>query len=248
MLNFLGIGAQKAGTTWLYHQLSRHPEIHFPAGKEIHYWNRVQAGFQPEELDSYRALFADASKCQGEITPAYALLELAFIRKIHALNPDLRIFYVLRNPMARAWSAACMELARLGMTMDEAGDRWFIDVFRSRQSLDRGDYETTLRRWQAVFPKDQILILFYESIAREPRSVLMRLAAHLGVDPAFFATLPESSLRERINHPSIPPYRRCPPSPPLMVELRYLYEERILSLSRYLGRDLSHWLAAILDR
>lgn len=35
---FLSIGAMKAGTTWLYAVLSRHPELHFSPEKEIHYF------------------------------------------------------------------------------------------------------------------------------------------------------------------------------------------------------------------
>ncbi|AKS46645.1 Sulfotransferase family protein [Octadecabacter temperatus] len=36
---FLSIGAMKAGTTWLYSVLARHPELHFAMEKEIHYFN-----------------------------------------------------------------------------------------------------------------------------------------------------------------------------------------------------------------
>ena len=43
MVDFLGIGVQKGGTTWLYHQLSRHPQIAFPGGKEVHFWDRADA-------------------------------------------------------------------------------------------------------------------------------------------------------------------------------------------------------------
>ena len=35
---FLSIGAMKAGTTWLYAVLDRHPELHFAMEKEIHYF------------------------------------------------------------------------------------------------------------------------------------------------------------------------------------------------------------------
>lgn len=35
---FLSIGAMKAGTTWLYAVLERHPELHFSFEKEIHYF------------------------------------------------------------------------------------------------------------------------------------------------------------------------------------------------------------------
>ncbi len=37
--DFIGIGAQKAGTTWLYRNLLAHPEIHMPR-KEVHYFDR----------------------------------------------------------------------------------------------------------------------------------------------------------------------------------------------------------------
>ena len=40
--NFLIIGAQKAGTTWLYTNLKKHPDIWLPPIKEIHYFNFKQ--------------------------------------------------------------------------------------------------------------------------------------------------------------------------------------------------------------
>jgi hypothetical protein len=36
---FVCIGAEKAGTTWLYMMLKRHPDIHLPRIKELHYWD-----------------------------------------------------------------------------------------------------------------------------------------------------------------------------------------------------------------
>lgn len=40
--NFLCIGAPKAGTTWLYHQLKAHPEVWLPHVKELHYFDWVK--------------------------------------------------------------------------------------------------------------------------------------------------------------------------------------------------------------
>jgi Sulfotransferase family len=37
--DFVGIGAQKAGTTWLSYNLQRHPDIWMPKIKELHYFN-----------------------------------------------------------------------------------------------------------------------------------------------------------------------------------------------------------------
>jgi hypothetical protein len=45
---FLCIGAQKAATTWLYHNLQRHPDIWLPPYKEIHYFDL------PEGTTTYR--------------------------------------------------------------------------------------------------------------------------------------------------------------------------------------------------
>jgi len=40
--NFLCIGAQKAGTGWLFKNLKKHPEIWLPPVKEIHFFNYYQ--------------------------------------------------------------------------------------------------------------------------------------------------------------------------------------------------------------
>src|SRR5262245_13183400 len=44
--DFLGIGAQKAGTTWLYEQLRRHPDVWLPPEKELHYFDRKRGAGQ----------------------------------------------------------------------------------------------------------------------------------------------------------------------------------------------------------
>lgn len=41
--DFVCIGAQKAGTTWLYKNLNTHPDMWLPPIKEIHYFDRVRA-------------------------------------------------------------------------------------------------------------------------------------------------------------------------------------------------------------
>jgi hypothetical protein len=72
MLSFLGIGAQKSGTTWLFEMLRQHPEVAFPAGKEVHFWDQRN----DRSVDWYLGLFPDNGKKNGEITPAYAFQEL----------------------------------------------------------------------------------------------------------------------------------------------------------------------------
>jgi len=234
MLDFLGIGAQKAGTTWLYEMLCQHPEITFPAGKEIHYWN---VRYRTESLNWYCDLFAgQPGTRQGEITPAYALLPRAHIRQIHELNPALRLIFIIRNPLERAWSAALMALERAEMTIDEASDQWFIDHFHSAGSLNRGDYQSSIETWRSVFPADQLLILRYEQIKNEPLQLLQQCCRHLGVDPS--RKWAAEALQRRVFAGHGQPLR-----PSLLPILKNLYHDKIERLADYLGEDLQEWLA-----
>ncbi|MEO0831192.1 MAG: sulfotransferase, partial [Pseudomonadota bacterium] len=51
----LCVGAAKAGTSWLHRQLSAHPECHFRALKELHYFNAIEGGTLSRELDKHKA-------------------------------------------------------------------------------------------------------------------------------------------------------------------------------------------------
>ena len=233
MLTFLGIGAQKCATSWLYSTLARHPDVAFPAGKEVHYWNRPAN----RSIDWYSQLFADATKVNGEITPAYALLPLTTIEQIHLSFPDLRLIYLIRNPIERAWSSARMALDRAEMRHSEASDQWFIDHFRSQGSLARGDYETCIRRWRSVFPLNRFHIVKFESIQADPVGVANRCLLHLNLNP-FFSPQDCSQLEQPVFQGDGIELR-----PSLRAALYSIYAGKIESLSQYLGEDFSDWRA-----
>ena len=236
MLNFLGIGAQKAGTTWLYEQLNRHPQLAFPLGKEAHFWNRPH---DTAAATDYLDRFACVDAIAGEITPAYGMLPIETIREIHHHAPHLRLIYLIRNPIDRAWSSALMALQRAEMTLDEASDQWFSDHFHSAGSMKRGDYQTCLRNWRAVFPGEQLLVLRFEEIVTEPESLLNRCFQHLGVSLQDPEQLRQKGCRVPVF--TGPGHRLRPTLRPI---LRALYQDRIKQLARYLDMDLSAWLSS----
>ena len=92
MLDFLGIGAQKAGTTWLYEQFNHHPQLAFPLGKEAHFWNRPH---DMAAVENYLDHFARSDAIAGEITPAYSMLPVETIREIHRHAPRVRLLCLL---------------------------------------------------------------------------------------------------------------------------------------------------------
>lgn len=234
MLSFLGIGAQKAGTTWLYEHISRHPQLAFPLGKEAHFWDRPH---DTAAIAAYLKHFENTAGIAGEITPSYAALPIATVREIYACNPQMRLIYLLRNPMDRAWSSALMALQRAQMTLDEASDAWFSDHFHSAASLKRGDYQTCLETWRAIFPSEQLLVLRFEQIVDEPETLLNVCFRHLGVAPVE----PEHLRRQGCREPAFtgPGYSLRPSLKPI---LQRLYREKIEKLAGYLNTDLSGWL------
>lgn len=236
MLDFVGIGAQKAGTTWLYHQLCKHPDIDFPAGKEIHFWDlKCDKG-----IDWYRQLFPSVpGRVQGEITPAYAMLGRDRVRQVRESFPDIRLVYLMRNPIERAWSAALMALSRAEMELEEASDQWFIDHFRSAGSLRRGDYEACLRTWLACFPAEQLMLARFERIIEEPRQLLADTCRHLGVSPQPMQVLDPEALGQRIRPVAGERSENIRES--LLPSLREIYYPKIELLGRFLGDDLTAW-------
>lgn len=236
MLDFVGIGAQKAGTTWLYQQLHRHPDIDFPAGKEIHFWDlKYEKG-----IDWYRQLFPSVpGRVQGEITPAYAMLGRDRVRQVRESFPDIRLVYLMRNPIERAWSSALMALSRSEMELEEASDQWFIDHFRSAGSLKRGDYEACLRTWLSCFPAEQLMLARFERIIEEPRQLLADACRHLGVSPQPMQALDPEALGQRIRPVAGERAENIRES--LLPPLREIYYPKIESLARFLGDDLTAW-------
>lgn len=233
MYKFLGIGAQKAGTTWLYEMLRQHPDISFPLNKEVHFWN---SPYSEQSIVEYFSKFQHPSLCQGEITPAYAFLSTTTIEEIHRYQPALKIIYIIRNPIDRAWSSAKMALGRAEMEFHEASEQWFIDHFNSKGSLLRGDYETCLRNWLNVFDTNQILVLKFEDIKQAPDKILTQCCQHIGVQPFSTTQLESLTTDQRVFSTSEQNL-----SNNLQQHLLTLYQGKIDRLEQYLDINLDAW-------
>jgi hypothetical protein len=179
MLKFLGIGAQKAGTTWLYENLRKHPDIYFPAGKEIHFWDNDEAVKNPE---NYVSLFNQKEMFGGDITPAYSILEKERISLIYERFPNLKIIFMVRDPRERAWSSAKMAMARAELRGHEVSDQWFIDHFLSRGSKLRGDYIRTIKNWSYFFKRESICVVDFEKLKESPFEVIYAVLSHISED------------------------------------------------------------------
>lgn len=241
---FLGIGAPKCGTTWLYAQLKGHPDVWLTPIKELHYFDRGAAYVSPSQLadaspwarlaspagwrrhrvaqslgrmgqaalqgrpedaafwrrmvfgryddDWYRGLFAPAAgyAARGEITPAYCMLGRDDARRVRAIAPEVRLVYLMRDPVERAWSSLRYNAGRGKIALDLSDVPAVLDAIAGDASDlrgGRGDYLKTLDVFAEVFDPSQILVGFYDAIAAEPGALLSAVAGHIGVSPDGFA-------------------------------------------------------------
>ena len=135
-------------------------------------------------LNWYRSLFQPAGKrVSGEVSPFYSTLGTEEVKQVRDANPQLKIVYLLRNPLERMWSHARMSLMSLQKrTFQETSEDEFIDFFQRSGQLLRTDYIQTLKVWKTYFPASQIFIGFYDSISEDPGALLSDICRFLGID------------------------------------------------------------------
>lgn len=141
---------------------------------------------RPPSAAWYASLFPSGAKAAGECTPAYSVMSEEALQLLQNLSPNLRIVYLLRNPVHRDWSHAAKLLRnrRGGPSIDAAPDRSVRRALRVAARSGKSDYLGTLRRWQRHFPPEQMLVGFFDELERNPHALLARILQFLGVDAA----------------------------------------------------------------
>lgn len=178
--DFLGIGAMKSGTTWLYENLRCHPDAFLPDRKELYYFSHA---FYNGRLKHYASHFEmGAGKIKGEITPGYAIIPVERIRFIRKLLPDVKLIFVARNPINRSWSEAYMNLVvKSGKTISDITDDQIIDYVTTGDCYRRSNYLQILKSWHSVFPANQVFLGTLDEIKQNPVDFLSRLFLFLGL-------------------------------------------------------------------
>jgi len=230
--DFLGIGAQKAGSAWLYQNLRNHPDLYLPDRKELHYFDRK---FH-KSLAYYSHMFrTGCDKITGEITPAYSILPSQKIRFIHSILPNIKLIFIMRNPVARAWSQALMNLVESpNREFDEIDDSEWYAHFRAKRSTLRGDYITILENWHSVFSHQQLYIGFYDSIKNDPQNLLKSIFEflHVSVEVDWSSFPYKKVIEESIRIPIPQEYKSF---------LEEFYQDDIEELGRMFGSPVESW-------
>ncbi len=175
-LGFVIIGAEKAGTSALFYYLRRVPGLYGPILKELNFFDRDDRYGDGTDLSALHRAFLLAPKgaILGEATPSY-LRNSWCLPRIRDYNPDIKVIALLRSPVVRAFSGWNFRRARLRDRRDfmtavrvelETGG----DLSAARENKYRyvatGHYGPQLRELFQVFPRENVLLMKYETFAR----------------------------------------------------------------------------------
>jgi hypothetical protein len=204
--DFVIIGAQKSGTTSLYHSIVQHPEIITASNKEIHYFCCNYSNGRKWYLEHFPYIFPWSKiRITGEATPEYMFLPWAADRLIDLL-PKAKLIAILRNPVKRAISHYFHEIRRSPaiedlpimeallaeedrITIDSRQseiDEWNDVIMLRRASYKRrGIYHEQIKRFDRYWRSGRLMVINSESFFEDPIKILQQVFSFLEVDPNF---------------------------------------------------------------
>ncbi len=186
--NFIGLGAQKAGTSWIHACLYEHPQTFMPVEKELHFFSRYYCN----GTEWYESLFTryPPDKISGEFSPTY-LYDEQTPKRIHKHHPDIKLLVCLREPVSRTVSAYRYAI-QTGMIPH---DMSFDDVIERYPAYrEHSCYYTQIELYLQFFDKEQLLITLYEDIFQDPYDFIQHIYEFLSVDSNFRPTMAEQKV------------------------------------------------------
>ena len=219
--DFFVVGHMKSGTTALYTMLMRHPQVFMPFSKEpwffadeVHRRDRTRPaghGRTPRTLEEYLSLFDAAGPEQraGEASAIYLSSRTA-AERIAAVQPGARIIAILREPTSFLRSLHLQFLQNYLEVQHDLGKALSLeDARRQGRDLppneywpgatlysDHVHYVEQLRRYEAVFPPEQIKVIIYDDFRQDNEAATRAIWRFLGVDET-------APIRTREANPSV---------------------------------------------
>jgi sulfotransferase family protein len=208
--DFLCVGAQKAGTSWLYRQCEPHGDFWMPPLKELHYFNKLAKAKRVNpprcrgerdvsflesvsrlsarpyiDMENYARLFAHkGSRLSGDITPTYSMLNDEIIEQIVGYFPNLKVIFLARDPVERAWSQLSMGV-RLGRIspFDATDVDAVIQKLLHPHVLSLSYPSKIVARWRRYVRPELFRVYFFDDLKQNPAELRRSILLFLGGDP-----------------------------------------------------------------
>lgn len=193
--SFIVGGAGRTGTSWLHKCLREHPNIFVPNRKELNFfsenWDKGE--------DWYEKCFKGrkSEKEIGEVSPSYLSTENV-AHRIYEYNPRVKLIFIFRDPVERAYSEYCQRLRQ------EMVSKEILKEINEESEIVKGSiYYENLKKFLSYFEDGQIEIKLYEDLDNDPRSFLSSIYSFLEVDEQFVPKIVEDKFHRRKPPPKV---------------------------------------------
>ncbi|MEL7447996.1 MAG: sulfotransferase [Pseudomonadota bacterium] len=174
----------------------------------------------------------------GDFTTAYCALSAEAVAHARRLAPDVRVVFLMRNPMDRAWSHARMLVPKLlGKPLADVSEAEFTTYLSHPAAQLRGRYLNTLETWESQFPAEQIFTGFFDDIASRPEQLLQSIYTFLELDASPENLPPDVRKPVNVGNRRVP--RAVPPA--IHALLADLYRNDIKALQARFGGVTETW-------
>ncbi len=192
--NLIVIGAMKCATTSLHWHLDLHSQVVMSRPKELDFF--VQRELSAQDIEGYRSRFPADALVRGESSPKYAKQQEypGVPARILAVLPDVRLVYILRDPVERIISHYVHTWASRveARTFEDA-----LDDLENNHLVEPSLYYKQLSVFLEFYPLSQIHVTTLERLEAHPERTMRKLFEFLGVESSFV-----SPRFQRVEHPS----------------------------------------------
>lgn len=191
---FICIGAMKCGTTSLHHYLDAHPQICMSSPKEPNFFSTEYG----RDLKWYRQCFSSASRARGESSANYTKCHVfdGVPERMHRLLPDVKLLYLVRDPIERMVSHYTHNCAVTGADHQETRpvNEALLPPSASGY-VQTSRYHYQISRYLTHYSLEDILFVESERLRESRSDVLAEVFEFIGVD----STVEEEVFREELH-------------------------------------------------
>jgi len=223
--DFIGLGAQRSGTTWLYSLIAAHPGVQGDAAKELHYfhryWNRP---FTAADVLAYAQYFPRRDGLlAGEWSPGY-LSHFWVPPLLDSAAPDAKLLVSLRDPVERY---------RSGLALQSETRR--PSAASASAAFRLGCYGMQLEDLFSSVDRSRVLVVQFEACTRDAAGAIARIYEFLGLDAAFRPP----TIQQRVNEARTKKLDLDPDRRAALVNAYTADVQRLLALD--VGIDVRAW-------
>jgi hypothetical protein len=137
------------------------------------------------DLDRYGRLFSHKGcLLSGDISPAYSTLSDEIIERVVDHFPNLKVVFLARDPVERAWSQLSMGV-RLGVItkFDSTDPEEVVRNLLIPGVLARSHPSKIVARWKRCVRPENFRIYFFDDLKEKPAELRQSIVRFLGGDP-----------------------------------------------------------------